>query len=144
MARERLLISACLLGVFCKYDGSRKAQPWVSRLLERYELIPVCPEVLGGLPTPRPPAERRGDRVVTQAGGDVTDAYATGAAETLRLAELYGCTRAILKERSPSCGAGACYDGSFTHTCVPRDGVTAELLRAHGITVLGESQAETL
>ena len=131
----RLLISACLLGCRCRYDGASKTQPWVAALAERYELVPVCPEQLGGLPTPRLPSERQGDRVVTREGGDVT---------AQRLAALLGCEAALLKERSPSCGSGTVYDGTFTGTLTAGDGVTAALLRAHGIPVYGESRIEEL
>ena len=139
----KILISACLLGCRCRYDGASKTQPWVAALAERYELVPVCPEQLGGLPTPRPPAERRGDRVVTQSD-DVTEQYRRGAEETLKLCKLLGCEAAVLKERSPSCGHGQVYDGTFSGTLTAGDGVTAELLTAHGIPVYGESQIETL
>ena len=105
-------------------------------------LIPVCPEQLGGLPTPRIASERSGDRVVNQAGEDVTAQYWKGAEAALKMAELYGCKKAILKERSPSCGCGAIYDGSFSRQTIPGNGVTAELLLNHGIVVLGESKLE--
>lgn len=139
----RLLISACLLGTCCRYDGASKAHRLAAALAQRYELVPVCPEQLGGLPTPRPPAERRGDRVVTR-NGDVTEQYARGAEETLRLCKLLDCQAAVLKERSPSCGHGAVYDGTFSGTLTAGDGVTAELLTAHGIPVYGESQMQEL
>ena len=138
----RLLVSACLLGCPCRYDGAAKPCPAVLALAERHELVPVCPEQLGGLPTPRPPAERRGDRVVTRSG-DVTE-YRRGAAEAVRLARLLGCDGAVLKEKSPSCGRGAVYDGTFTRTLTAGDGVTAEALLAAGIPVYGESEAEKL
>ena len=112
-------------------------------MAERHTLVPVCPEQLGGLPTPRPPAERRGGRVVTQSG-DVTEQYLRGAEETLKLCKLLGCEAAVLKERSPSCGRGQVYDGTFSGTLTAGDGVTAELLAAHGILVYGESQIEKL
>ena len=140
----RILISACLLGCRCRYDGASRPQPWIAALAERHTLVPVCPEQLGGLPTPRPPAERRGDRVVTRAGGDVTAQYRRGAEEALRLCRLLGCNAALLKERSPSCGSGAIYDGTFTGTVTAGDGVTAELLRKNGIPVYGETQADQL
>ncbi len=140
----RLLISACLLGACCRYDGASKPQPWVEALAKRHELVPVCPEQLGGLPTPRPPAERRGDAVVTEAGADVTAQYRRGAEEALRLCRLLDCGAAVLKERSPSCGRGTVYDGTFTVTLTSGDGVTAELLRAEGIPVYGESQIREL
>lgn len=135
-----ILISACLLGTACRYDGRSKPHPAAAALLARHHLVPVCGEILGGLPTPRTPAERRGDRVVTAAGDDVTEAYRRGAGEVLRLARLYGCDTAILKERSPSCGSGEIYDGTFSGTLCPGWGVTAELLRRSGIRVLGESR----
>ena len=139
----KILVSACLLGVRCRYDGKSKPHPAVERLMEQHTLIPVCGEIFGGLPTPRVSAERQGARVVTADGRDVTAAYRRGAEEVLRLAERYGCTAAILKERSPSCGSGRIYDGTFTGTLADGWGVTAELLRDHGICVIGESEAET-
>ena len=140
----RILISACLLGARCRYDGVSKLQPWISDLAERHILVPVCPEQLGGLPTPRPPAERRGDRVMTRDGGDVTAQYRRGAEEALRLCRLLGCEAALLKERSPSCGSGMVYDGTFTGVLTAGEGVTAELLRAQGIPVYGESRVAEL
>lgn len=139
----KILVSACLLGVRCRYDGKSKPHPAVERLMEQHTLIPVCGEILGGLPTPRVSAERQGARVVTADGCDVTAAYRRGAEEVLRLAKLYGCKAAVLKERSPSCGSGRIYDGTFTGTLTDGWGVTAELLRDHGICVIGESEAET-
>ena len=139
-----ILVSACLLGCPCRYDGTAKADPRVLALMERHTLIPVCPEQLGGLPTPRLPSERREGGVFDRGGKDVTVQYRQGAEEVLRLARLYGCTHAVLKERSPSCGSGQIYDGSFFHVLVPGSGVAAELLAQNGITVLGESQADIL
>ena len=139
----KILISACLLGACCRYDGASKAHPLAGALAERHTLVPVCPEQLGGLPTPRPPAERRGYRVLTQRG-DVTEQYRRGAAETLKLCKLLGCEAAVLKERSPSCGRGQVYDGTFSGALTAGNGVTAELLSAHGIPVYGESQIERL
>ena len=139
-----ILVSACLLGCPCRYDGAAKADPRVLALMERHTLIPVCPEQLGGLPTPRLPSERREGGVFDRGGKDVTVQYRQGAEEVLRLARLYGCTHAVLKERSPSCGSGQIYNGSFSHVLVPGSGVAAELLAQNGITVLGESQADIL
>lgn len=139
----KILISACLLGACCRYDGASKAHPLVAELAKRHTLVPVCPEQLGGLPTPRPPAERQGDRVATQAG-DVTAQYRRGAKEALRLYQLLDCEAAVLKERSPSCGKGLVYDGTFTGTLIEGDGVTAELLAGQGIPVYGESRIEEL
>ncbi len=140
MNKPRILVSACLLGVNCRYSGDGQKIDEIGELMEFAELIPVCPEVLGGLPTPRPPAERRGEKVCTRDGADVTRAYRRGAEECLRLAELFGARIALLKERSPSCGAGEIYDGSFSGRRVPGSGVTAELLEAHGVRVCGESR----
>ena len=144
--KEPLLISACLLGTACRYDGQSKGLPeaHLARLQACYHLIPVCPEQLGGLPTPRIPAERRGATVITANGTDVTQAYRRGAAEVLRLAQLLGCQKALLKERSPSCGSGQIYDGSFSHRFVSGFGVAAELLSAHRLKIYGESQLEAL
>ncbi len=141
---EKILVSACLLGIGCRYDGKEKANDRVLKLLNDPDvvLIPVCPEQLGGLPTPRIASERSGDRVVNQAGEDVTAQYWKGAEAALKMAELYDCKKAILKERSPSCGCGAIYDGSFSRQTIPGNGVTAELLLNHGIVVLGESKLE--
>ena len=138
--KEPLLISACLLGTPCRYDGQSKPLPaeQLAFLREHYELYPVCPESDGGLPTPRIPSERRGGRVLNRAGEDVSAEYARGAARALEQCQEHACRKALLKERSPSCGCGAIYDGSFSGTLIPGDGVTAELLKAEGIEVLGE------
>lgn len=137
--KPNILVSACLLGVHCRYNGKGVMEPALKEMMNQANLIPVCPEILGGLATPRTPAERVGDRVLTQKGEDVTQAYEKGARETLALAQLYGCSLAVLKERSPSCGSGMVYDGMFTGTLKKGDGVTAELLKEHGIRVTGES-----
>ena len=139
-----IFVSACLLGCPCRYDGKSKPNAAVLALMEEHTLIPVCPEQMGGLATPRVPAERRGAGVCTEAGTDVTAQYRRGAEEALRLAKLYGCTCAILKERSPSCGSGQIYDGSFSRTLVDGDGVTAALLKQQGIAVYGESEVDNL
>lgn len=140
MEKPNILVSACLLGVHCRYNGQGALEPAVWGLRERAVLIPVCPEILGGLATPREPAERIRDRVKTISGYDVTDQYVRGAKETLALAELYGCRIAVLKERSPSCGSGMIYDGTHTGRRTAGDGVTAELLKSHGIAVFGETE----
>lgn len=137
-----VLVSACLLGVSCRFDGRSKGHPLAEELLKKHTAIPVCPEIFGGLPTPRPPAERRGDGVFTESGADVTENYRRGAEEVLHLARLYGCPVAILKERSPACGSGQIYDGSFSHTLTGGFGVAAELLASSGVRVMGESEIE--
>ena len=141
---ENILISACLLGVCCRYDGESKPIMQTVALMERYHLVPVCPEQLGGLPTPREPSERQGCAVVMKSGTDVTAQYRRGAEETLRLARLYGCAAAVLKERSPSCGSGQVYDGTFSGTLTAGWGTAAALLRDSGVRVLGESELEQL
>ena len=138
----KVLVSACLLGAACRYDGQSKAYPLVEELCRCHQVVPVCPEQLGGLPTPRTPAERKEKRVVTKAGGDVTEQYLRGAEETVRLAQKLGCTVAVLKERSPSCGSGEIYDGSFSGMLRDGYGVAAEALRNAGIRVIGESALE--
>ena len=137
-----VLVSACLLGVCCRYDGQSTGHPLMGELLQKHTVIPICPEQLGGLSTPRPPAERRGGGVFTREGADVTAAYDRGAREALRLARLYSCSVALFKERSPACGSGQIYDGSFTKTLVDGYGAAAELLEKNGIRVLGESDLE--
>lgn len=141
-----ILLSACLIGQKCRYDGQSKEYELVNYLLNRPDvhIIPFCPEQGGGLATPRDPAERQGDRVVTEKGKDVTAAYELGAREALRLCQLFHCTCAILKEKSPSCGSGVIYDGTFSRTLTAGDGVTTALLKENGITILGESQIARL
>jgi uncharacterized protein YbbK (DUF523 family) len=139
---ENILISACLLGIGCRYDGKHKANEDVLALVGKYNLIPFCPEIYGGLSTPRVPSERTGDRVMMKDGRDVTENYEKGASEALELCRIYGIKTAILKARSPSCGKGEIYDGSFTHTLIPGDGVTAELLLSRGIPVYTEKEIE--
>ena len=143
---ERLLVSACLLGFCCKYDGGHNALPpeTLARLRERYRLLPVCPETAGGLPIPRTPAERRGGAVVSRTGADVTAAFARGAETALRLCERKNCRKALLKERSPSCGSAKIYDGSFSGRLIPGSGVSAEALRAAGVAVYGEDETGEL
>ena len=142
--KEKLLVSACLLGENCKYNGGNNYTPGIEKLKERFELVPVCPETSGGLQSPREPSERVGDKVLTRSGEDVTEAFRRGAEKSLEIALAQGVTRAVLKERSPSCGSGAIYDGSFSGAVVSGDGAAAELLKRHGITVLGESRIEEL
>ena len=139
-----ILVSACLLGVACKYSGGDNACPAVLALAGRHTLIPVCPEVYGGLPTPRPPAERQGTCVVTEQGADVTAQYQKGAPTAVQLAKLTGCAAAVLKKNSPSCGCGQIYDGTFTHTLTAGSGLTAEALLAAGIPVYNEDTCDTL
>ena len=142
--RPRVLVSACLLGVACRYDGKGQAIPRLNELLAACEVIPVCPEQLGGLPTPRTPSERVGEKVLARDGTDVTCAFARGATEALRLARLTGARLALLKARSPSCGSGEIYDGSFTGRTVPGNGVAAQALVDAGIEIFNEGQIDPL
>lgn len=145
-----VLVSACLAGRACRFDGSANADDVVARLVASGRAVLVCPEVDGGLGTPRPPAEIVGGtgadvlagraRVVTRSGRDVTDAYLTGARRALDAARRAGARAAILKARSPSCGKGSIYDGSFSRATRAGDGVTAALLAAHGIEVFTEEE----
>ncbi len=138
MQKPALLVSACLLGTCCNHEGGHSRRAAVESLHATHRLVPVCPEVCGGLATPRPAAERRGDRVVNVQGDDVTDAYERGARAAVQLASAVGARRAVLKARSPSCGSSKIYDGTFTRTLVEGEGVTAAALRAAGIDVISE------
>ncbi len=144
MKKQALLVSACLLGVCCRYDGASKPNPRVIGLREKFVLIPICPEVDGGLPTPRTPSERVGERVLMRDGKDVTDNYTAGAEAALERAKSFSCVAAVLKARSPSCGIGKIYDGSFSGTLREGDGVAAELLKKSGIDVYTEDEIDAL
>ena len=139
-----ILVSACLLGHACRYDGQSKPHAGVVELLKKHTLVPICPEVQGGLPTPRSPAEIQGDRVVNSEGRDVTDFYLRGAQAALELAKILGADTAVLKERSPSCGSGQIHNGQFDGGLIDGWGVAARLLRDNGITVYGESEIDKL
>jgi uncharacterized protein YbbK (DUF523 family) len=132
------LCSACLLGIKCRYDGKSARNRKVIMLLKAETLIPVCPEQLGGLPTPREPAEIRGERVFTRSGKDVTENFERGAGEVLKIAKLYGIKEAIMKQGSPSCGSGRIYDGTFSGKTIKGDGITAAVLKENGIKVITE------
>ena len=137
---ENLLVSACLLGFECKYSGgsNKLDDEYIAELKAKYRLIPVCPETAGGLPVPRDPSERLGDKVISSKGRDVSAQFNKGAQIALYLARRYGCKKALLKRNSPSCGGEFIYDGSFSGTLVPGEGVSAELLRAEGLEIIGE------
>ena len=139
-----ILVSHCFLGEPCRYDGQSRLDRQIIELHRaRHNLIPVCPEVLGGLDVPRPPAEIQPDgRVLTRDGQDVTAAYRAGAERALEIARENGCTVAILKARSPSCGSGEIYNGAFTHTLTPGWGIAARLLADAGIEVMDEEHLQ--
>jgi uncharacterized protein YbbK (DUF523 family) len=145
-----LLVSACLMGIPCQYDGGSCPHDQLQASAARGGILPLCPEVVGGLPTPRPPAEIQGGdggdvlegraRVVNVEGKDVTAEFLAGAQEALRIAQRWGIKEAILKARSPSCGVGQIHDGSFSGRLVEGDGVTAALLKRAGIIVKSEEE----
>ena len=135
---ENILVSACLLGERCRYDGKSKPCDEVIKLNEKYNLIPVCPEVLGGLETPRTPCEIRNGKVISANGIDRTIEYTTGAQIALEIAKENNCKVAILKSKSPSCGKGKIYDGTFSGTLTDGNGITAQLLTENGIDVYNE------
>lgn len=142
------LVSACLCGVNCKYNGKNNENSYMIELLRKGEVIPVCPEQLGGLSTPRKACEISGGtgldvlegkaQVINSDGDDLSENFIRGAEETLLMAKKMGITRAILQRRSPSCGVGKIYDGSFSSLLIDGDGVTAALLTQNGITVISD------
>ncbi len=144
------LCSACMLGIECRYDGKAKPVPKVLKLAKKEVLIPICPEQLGGLPTPRVVQELQGcsgedvldgrGKVLNKNGEDVTEQFIKGAYEVLKIAKLFGIKEAILKQRSPSCGCGEIYDGSFSGRVVKGNGVTTSLLKRNGIKVISEEE----
>ena len=145
---EKILVSACLLGEKCRYDGNDNLIPEIAKKLNADNIVPCCPEVLGGLSTPREPAEIIGGSaadiltgnayVITKNGADVTKEFVAGAYETLELAKENNITIAILKERSPSCGSCMIYDGAFNGSKIAGAGLTTALLRQHGISIYSE------
>lgn len=139
-----ILVSACLLGVHCRYDGTGKHMGELDKWKEKHNFIPVCPEQLGGLPTPREASERLGDKVFSKSHKDVTAEFKKGAKETLKLAKYYNVSLAIMKERSPSCGCKIIYDGTFSGKRVEGNGVAVDALLQAGIKVYGESEIEVL
>lgn len=140
----KIMVSACLLGCSCRYDGKSKADERVLCLKDRHTLVPVCPEQLGGLCTPRLPAEIQGEKVIRRDGADVTCEYTKGAREALHLYDLLSCDAAILKARSPSCGKGIIYDGTFSGILTEGNGITAALFQQRGIQVFTEDETEQI
>ena len=140
MKKEKILISACLIGLNCKYNGGNNENSKLVELMKEKDLVPICPEQLGGLKTPRVSAERKQEKVITKEGVDVTKEYQKGAEEVLNLAKKLNIKKAILKSRSPSCGIDEIYNGTFSHTLIKRDGVTAELLKKNGIEVISSDR----
>ncbi len=136
--KEKILVSACLLGIDCKYSGGNNYNEKVIEYLSDKEVIPICPEIMGGLSTPRPPSERIGDKVINNQGTDVTQEYKKGAEQALKLAKLFNVKKALLKAKSPSCGKGKIYDGTFNGILTNGNGVTVDLLESNGISVITE------
>lgn len=141
---ERILISACLVGDNVKYDGGNNKNSLIDKLLEKYELVPFCPEVEGGLPTPRHPSEQKGDLVVNDIGEDVTENFERGAELAYNICLFLKIKKAILKERSPSCGVHHVYDGTFSHKVIEGSGVTAKYLKEKGIRIYNEDEIPML
>ncbi|HEX3048881.1 MAG TPA: DUF523 domain-containing protein [Bacillota bacterium] len=150
MTEQTILISACLMGIECRYDGTGKAVPELQKILEGYQVVTVCPETLGGLVAPRPPAEIQGGAgpevlagtagVFNREGRECTAEFIRGAEAVLQLVRQYQPLLVILKAKSPSCGVGAIYDGSFSGRLQPGDGVTAALLKRNGVKVYSETE----
>lgn len=134
--KEYVLISACLLGVNCKYNGENNYQEEVEKIIKEYNVIPICPEIYGGLSTPRIPSEIKDNKVINKNNEDVTKYFVKGATETLKLAKMLNVKKAYLKAKSPSCGAGKIYDGTFTNTLTEGYGITAKLLKENGIEIV--------
>ncbi|QSZ28319.1 DUF523 domain-containing protein [Aceticella autotrophica] len=134
------LISACLAGINCKYNGGNNIVEEIINLVEKGKAVLVCPEQLGGFPTPRLASEIKGDRVINVNGEDVTCQFEKGAQETLKIAKLMKIKTAILKSKSPSCGPGKIYDGTFTGVLTDGYGITAKLLKENGIEVIDEME----
>lgn len=134
----KVLVSACLAGECCRYDGGSNLVPACREMVESGEAIPVCPECAGGLPCPRTPCEQVGDRVLGEDGSDYTEAFHAGARRCLEAARVFSIEKALLKARSPSCGVDVIYDGTFSHKRIPGSGVFAEKLAAMGIRLATE------
>ncbi|MFH1728108.1 MAG: DUF523 domain-containing protein [Pseudomonadota bacterium] len=131
-----IIVSACLAGVNCRYDGVNNYSEKVIRLVKDGKVILVCPEQLGGLSTPRKPSEIKNGKVVNQDGICVNSQFEKGALETLKIALMYGCDKAIMQERSPSCGVKKIYNGNFNLTLIAGQGITTKLLLKNKIKVI--------
>ena len=137
---KNIIVSACLLGVPCRYDGKSKENKKLMELGNQFNFLPVCPEEYGGLPTPRVPAEIRNGKVINKNGFNVTANYIKGAKEVFKMCKLYNCDTAILKSKSPACGKGKIYDGTFSGTLIDGNGITTDLLIKNGIKVYTEEE----
>ena len=135
MEKKIKIVSACLAGLKCRYDGASKERADIIKMVANGEAIPVCPEQLGGLPTPRTPAEIVDDKVLSVKGEDVTLNYDLGANEALKIASMVNCEEALLKSKSPMCGCNEIYDGSYSGKTISGDGIFTRLLKKAGIKV---------
>ncbi len=145
--KTNVLVSACLLGTDCRYDGKSKPCEAIIKICNSSDcinFIPICPECDGGLPTPRSPAEIVGDKVINREGREVTDAYEKGGIHALKIAETFDCKIAVLKENSPSCGCKYVYDGTFSGKLVDGKGIAAQILSENGIICIDENDLENL
>ncbi len=133
-----IIVSACLAGVECRYNGSSYAVPQIIEMVIQGRAIPICPEILAGLPTPRPPVEQYEGKIISLNGDDQTALYRAGAKMGLEIAVVSGCLKAILKSKSPTCGAGWIYDGTFSGNLISGDGIFAKMLKEKGIEVCTE------
>jgi uncharacterized protein YbbK (DUF523 family) len=140
--KMNILVSACLLGLDCRYKGDNKYSEKVAALSENHNLIPICPEQMGGMSTPRDPVERVGGKAMDITGRDVTEQFQKGAEEAAKLARQFHCKAAVLKSKSPSCGMGLIHDGSFSGGLVRGIGFTAEKLFSEGVEIFSEENAE--
>ncbi len=140
----KILISACLVGDKVNYKGEGKYNPNVEKLKEKYDLLLFCPECEGGLKTPRTPSEIKGSQVYSKDGKNVTRQFELGARKALNLCQYFGIHKAVLKENSPSCGTHTIHDGNFKGNKIPGMGVTARLLKEHGIEVYSEDEIDKL
>ena len=134
------IVSACLCGENTRYDGKSSLSPEIKKLIEEGRAIMCCPELLGGLEVPRLPCEIKDGKVVNAESEDKTRQFVDGAVKTLEIAQRYNIKKAILKEKSPSCGSNYIYDGTFSKTLIPGEGVTAEMLRLNGIEVISNEK----
>lgn len=135
---EKILVSACLLGIDCKYNGKNNENNKIIDLLNDYEVVPFCPEILGGMTTPRIPSEILDDKVINKNGDEVTDYFVKGANESLKMAKLFNIKKAVMKQKSPSCGFGKIYDGTFSGNVIEGNGTTTDLFLDNNIEVLTE------
>ncbi|WP_027131824.1 DUF523 domain-containing protein [Fusobacterium necrophorum] len=142
MEKEKILISACLLGIPCRYDGRDNKIESLNLLQQQFDFVPICPEQLGGLSTPRCPCEIQENKVMSKEGKDCTREFQEGAEKSLKLAKQWNIKTALLKAKSPSCGFGQIYDGSFSKKLITGNGLTAALLEKEGIRIFCETELD--